>query len=127
VLAFSLIFALIAFSDLRFRIIPKGLNFVALAILASYAVWERSISIFTSMLAVYILYGLIYRSTKGKIGYGDVRLAPMAVTQDVYVTLQIHSLAWILAGFLALFHRDIRRAIPFAPFLFMSTLMFNGA
>ncbi|MFM1788662.1 MAG: hypothetical protein RLZZ12_11 [Actinomycetota bacterium] len=119
------IFALLALCDLRFHLIPKGLNFLCLGVLLLTAPKDLLGLLILNSLVTYLIYCGIFRLSRGKMGYGDVRLAPLPATYDENHPLPIHLLAWTLAGVATLFRRDLSSELPLAPFLLVATFIFN--
>ena len=121
-------FGLISAADLRFRVIPKGMNFALVATVFTYLLITRNEAFLLASLMAFLIYALLYRLSKGGIGYGDVRLAPAPI--DFYATipngpLTIHLLAWVLAGFVLLIKKRASSSLPLAPFLLSATLIIN--
>lgn len=81
------------------------------------------------MLGLFFIYSQIFRLSRASIGYGDVRLAPVAAYLYPETNpLQAHLLAWVVAGLLVLlFRREIGARVPFAPFLVGSIIFFRFA
>ncbi len=119
------LFTLIALCDLRFHVIPKGLNFLGLGFLILFAPKHLLGFLILNSIITYLIYCGIYRVSRGKMGYGDVRLAPLPATFDKSHPFPIHLLAWSLAGVATLFRRDLRSELPLAPFLLVATFIFN--
>ena len=121
-------FALISAADLRFRVIPKGVNFALVATTFTYLLITRNIALLLACLMAFLIYALLYRLSKGGVGYGDVRLAPAPI--DFYATtptgpLTIHLLAWVFAGLVLLIKKRASSSLPLAPFLLSATLIIN--
>lgn len=125
VVIYYVLFILIALCDLRFHVIPKGLNFLGLGVLILSTPKHLLIFLILSSIIMYLIYCGVYRLSRGKMGYGDVRLAPLPATYDEHHPFPIHLLAWILAGVAILFRRDLGRELPLAPFLLVATFIFN--
>ena len=115
--AFSLLLLLLVATDLRFRIIPKHLNFFCFVILFLNFTFQKVIW----ALLLFLIYSLLFRICRGSVGYGDVRLAPVAAfaVQD-QSPLVIHAFAWVGAGIFLLIKGNTCRSVPFAPFLAFS-------
>ncbi|MFZ8872454.1 MAG: prepilin peptidase [Candidatus Nanopelagicaceae bacterium] len=119
------LFILIAICDLRFHVIPKGLNFLGLGVLILATPNHLLGFLIFNTLITYLFYCGVYRVSRGKMGYGDVRLAPLPATFNESHPFPIHLLAWLLAGVATLFRRDLGRELPFAPFFLVATFIFN--
>ena len=116
---------MIAICDLRYRVIPKGLNFLGISLLLACTSRERFIYALTASFCTYILYALMFRVSRAEIGYGDVRLAPLAADYSWGNPLPIHLLAWALAGIFSLLRGKMGMRFPFAPFLLAATVIVN--
>ena len=121
-------FVLISATDLKFRVIPKGLNLALVATTATYFMIAGKATLLVASLIAFQIYALLYRLTNGGIGYGDVRLAPAVI--DFYASaptgpLTIHLLAWVFAGFVLLIKEHSSSSLPFAPFLLSATIIIN--
>ena len=104
-------------TDIVERRIPKNLNLLALALLIS------DLSALTCGILVWSLYLAMFRVSRGGMGYGDVRLAPLTalITSDPGELLALHAGAWIMAGvFLLVIKGRPRTNLPFAPFISLS-------
>lgn len=128
VFSYFFAFVLISATDLKFRIIPKGLNLALVATTSTYLMITRNEALLLASLVAFLIYAILYRLSKGGVGYGDVRLAPAAM--DFYAItptgpLTIHLLAWVLAGFLLLLKKHSSPSLPFAPFLLAATIIIN--
>jgi Flp pilus assembly protein protease CpaA len=128
VFSYFLAFVLISATDLKFRIIPKGLNLALVATTSIYLMIAGKATLLVASLIAFQIYALLYRLTKGGVGYGDVRLAPAVI--DFYAgtptgLLTIHLLAWVFAGFVLLIKKDSSSSLPFAPFLLSATIIIN--
>ena len=115
--------ALLFFSvtDLAERRIPKNLNILLVAALEFTD--ERSHGF-----VIWLIYVGIFRLSRGGVGYGDVRLAPVAllVSDGFGGAMALHILAWVLGGvFLATIVHRKHENLPFAPFLWLSALIMN--
>ena len=117
--------ALLSFTDIRYRLIPKGLNFLALIWLAIYILWNHTPYGLTNLFIIYLTYSLLLRFSRGSIGYGDVRLAPLAMDYGSLEIVSTHLYSWVFAGAYALISLNWKGSVPFAPFLFTSTLIIN--
>lgn len=114
-----MILLLVTATDIRYRIIPKRLNFLALALI----LFSMNFATILWAIALFLLYCIFYRIFGGRIGYGDVRLAPVAaVLTEVANPLLIHGFAWFLAGIFLLYKRKMNINLPFAPFFTLSAL-----
>lgn len=114
-----LILLLVTATDIRYRIIPKRLNFLALALIPLSMELKKILWAF----ALFLIYCIFYRLFGGRIGYGDVRLAPVAaILADVANPLLIHGFAWFLAGIFLFYKRKMNINLPFAPFFTLSAL-----
>lgn len=128
---YSLALLLISAADLRFRIIPKGLNLMLFAITSLYLMIAGNTAGLSASLFALTIYALLYRLTKGALGYGDVRLAPAAIDFHAVTptgSLSVHILAWVFAGFFLLIKRSSSPSlpsVPLAPFLLSATLIIN--
>jgi leader peptidase (prepilin peptidase)/N-methyltransferase len=125
---YLLAFVLISASDLRFRIIPKGLNLALVVTTSTYLLIAGNRTLLLASLIAFLSYALLHRLTRGGVGYGDVRLAPAAI--DFYVStptgpLTIHLLAWVFAGLVLLMKKHSSSSLPFAPFLLSATIIIN--
>lgn len=121
-------FVLISATDFKFRVIPKGINLALVASTATYLVVTRNMGLLVASLTTFLIYALFYRLTKGGVGYGDVRLAPVAIDFHVITPtgpLTIHLLAWAFAGFVLLIKKHSSSSLPFAPFLLSATIIIN--
>jgi Flp pilus assembly protein protease CpaA len=119
---------LISASDLRFRIIPKGLNLALVVTTSTYLMIAGNGTLLLASLIAFLSYALLHRLTRGGVGYGDVRLAPVAI--DFYGStpngpLTIHLLAWVFAGLVLLLKKHSSSSLPFAPFLLSATIIIN--
>lgn len=111
--------ALISAVDIRYRIIPKRILFFSYSILF----FSRSLATLFWALLLFLVYGFVYKVANGSIGYGDVRLAPLAaLVADETSPLLIHAGAWLLAGFFLCTSRRLHSSIPFAPFFSFSLI-----
>lgn len=117
--------ALLSFSDIRYRIIPKGLNFSAFMALALFMFMTHPLSGLVYPLGTYLTYCLVFRLSSGRIGYGDVRVAPLAMDYHTLDPTLVHLLGWSLAGLYVLTSRNLKGSVPFAPFLLASALIIN--
>ena len=107
--------------DARLKRIPKGLNHMAIIL----TIMIHGLSAIMWGFLIYLSYIAIYKISQSSIGYGDVRIAPIAtLVLDSVNPIAIHLGAWVLAG---LFLISIRwgkvGSLPFAPFLFASMLL----
>lgn len=72
---------------------------------------------------LFLSYCFIFRLFRGALGFGDVRLAPLAVfVADSYNPLLVHGLAWFSAAIFLLGKRRVNMSLPFAPFFSLSLL-----
>jgi hypothetical protein len=111
--------ALISSVDIRYRIIPKRILFLSCSVLFL----SRSLTVLGWALFLFIVYGSLYRVANGSIGYGDVRLAPLAAIVAAETSpLLVHAGAWVLAGLFLLIRRRLNSSIPFAPFFSLSLI-----
>lgn len=116
---FYLILLLVTATDIRYRIIPKRLNFLALALIPLSTEVKKILWAY----GLFFTYCIFYRLFEGRIGYGDVRLAPVAaILTDAANPLLIHGFAWLLAGVFLLYKRKMNINLPFAPFFTLSAL-----
>lgn len=114
-----LILLLVTATDIRYRIIPKRLNFLALALIPLSMELKKILWAY----GLFFTYCIIYRIFGGRVGYGDVRLAPVAtILTDAANPLLIHGFAWFLAGIFLLYKRKMNINLPFAPFFTLSAL-----
>ncbi|MFM8783496.1 MAG: prepilin peptidase [Actinomycetota bacterium] len=121
-------FVLISATDLKFRIIPKGINLALVAATSTHLIVSGNVALLLASLLSFPIYALVYRLTKGAIGYGDVRLAPVAIdlhSNTPTSPLSIHLLAWVFAGFFVLLRNSPSTSLPFAPFLLSVTIIIN--
>lgn len=119
VIAVSLLVLLMAAADLRFHIIPKHLNYSCFAIL----LFTPSFELLFWSLGLFLVYLTIFKASSGALGYGDVRLAPVAaISAQNQSPLAIHVFAWALAGLYLLSKGEFRRSLPFAPFFAVSLI-----
>lgn len=111
---------LLACSDLKFHLIPKRLNFVALAA----AICVAGLTGVLWAIGILLIYLTLFKASRGSIGYGDVRLAPVAVISLPEANpAAVHLLAWLLAGAVIVSIVRSRNArLPFAPALLVSTI-----
>jgi len=123
------LWSLIVAADIKYRRIPKRLNFALIALLLP-AGW----AICLTAGLVWFVYLTIYRLSAGAIGYGDVRLAPATghflIGGDLNFTAIFapHCLAWCGGGGLALLiRRRGAQSLPFAPFLFFASLIYQAS
>lgn len=131
-LYYTLLF-LIAAVDLKFRIIPKGLNIFCISTVYCHLLGSQFASGELTALCYSILYGvayflfysLLFRVSKGALGYGDVRLAPAIVDFQSLNPSSIHLLAWVLAGSSAIINPKGLKSLPFAPFLLGASIIIN--
>jgi prepilin signal peptidase PulO-like enzyme (type II secretory pathway) len=111
--------SLLSAADIRYRTIPKRVNLLAIGIIVIkgdlvVALW--AIILFLTYCAIFLLF-------KNSIGFGDVRLAPIAANaSDLITPLAIHGLAWTLAGLFVISKRGVEKSLPFAPFFALSML-----
>lgn len=122
---YYLVFTLIAVCDLKNQLIPKGLNFFLifwsiLLQLNQIGFMAIAFSIFS-----FLTYAALFRVTGGRIGYGDVRLAPAVANLKTSNPVAIHLIAWVLAGVYAIFTGKRKKNLPLAPFLLIASLMIN--
>ena len=116
---FYLTLLLVTATDIRYRIIPKRLNFLALALIPLSMELKEILWAY----GLFFTYCIFYRLFGGRIGYGDVRLAPVAaILTDAANPLFIHAFAWFLAGIFLLYKRKMNINLPFAPFFTLSAL-----
>jgi len=114
-----LILLLVTATDIRYRIIPKRLNFLALSLIPFSMELKKVLWAY----GLFFIYCIFSRIFGGRIGYGDVRLAPVAaILTDVANPLLIHGFAWFLAGIFLLYKRKMNVDLPFAPFFTLSAL-----
>jgi Flp pilus assembly protein protease CpaA len=114
-----LILILVTATDIRYRIIPKRLNFLALASIPLSIEFEKILWAY----ALFLIHCIFFRLSGGRIGYGDVRLAPVAaILSDAANPFLIHAFAWLLAGMFLLYKRKMNITLPFAPFFSLSAL-----
>lgn len=88
---------------------------------------EKAAVLMASLFA-FLIYALLFRLTKGSVGYGDVRLAPVAIDFHALAptgSLSIHFSAWVFAGLFLLINKSPSRSLPFAPFLFLAAIIIN--
>ena len=101
-----------AITDLAYRRIPKHLNHLVL--LPAWLIDPKN------AIVIYFLYFSIFRLSRGAIGYGDVRFAPITVIlSDLSGTSPFapHLLAWVIGGLFAVFRLSSDLRLPFAPFI----------
>jgi prepilin signal peptidase PulO-like enzyme (type II secretory pathway) len=128
VFLYSLALLLISAADLRYRVIPKGLNLTLVAITTVYLMFAGKTASLSASLFASLIYALLYRLSRGGLGYGDVRLAPAAIDFQAVTpagSLSIHLLGWTFAGVFLLIKRNSSPSLPFAPFLLPATLIIN--
>lgn len=120
---------LIVAADLRYRRIPKALNFALLALLLPLGK-----AFCAAAMIIWTGYLLIFRLSGGAIGYGDVRLAPATahfligggLSWGAIITE--HCLAWSAGGVHAiLIYRRGARTLPFAPYLLLAGLIYQAS
>ena len=104
------------------------MNFALVATTFTYLLMTRNAALLLACLMAFLIYALLYRLSKGGVGFGDVRLAPAPV--DFYATtptgpLTIHLLAWVFAGLVLLIKKRASSSLPLAPFLLSATLIIN--
>lgn len=104
------------------------MNFALVATTFTYLLITRNAALLLASLMAFLIYALLYRLSKGGVGFGDVRLAPAPV--DFYATtptgpLTIHLLAWVFAGLVLLIKKRASSSLPLAPFLLSATLIIN--
>jgi hypothetical protein len=106
-----------------------------LAITSFYLMIAGNTAGLSASFFAFAIYALIYRLTKGSLGYGDVRLAPVAIDFHAITpagSLSIHILAWVFAGFFLLIKKSSSPSlpslpsVPLAPFLLSATLIINN-
>lgn len=111
---------LLASSDLKFHLIPKRVNFLALGSIVPVI----SIAGLLWAVGIYFLYLALFRLSRGGIGYGDVRLAPVAaILLPEASPTTAHLLAWVISGGYAIFTNQGKQVrLPFAPALLSSVI-----
>ncbi|MBU3715696.1 MAG: hypothetical protein FGM63_01460 [Candidatus Nanopelagicaceae bacterium] len=128
VFLYLLALLLISVTDIKFRVIPKGLNLALLATTSSFLMLSGKVAVVLASLFAFLLYAGLYRLTKGGVGYGDVRLAAVAIDFQTLApigSLSIHCMAWVIAGLVLLVKKSPSRSLPFAPFLLSATIIVN--
>ncbi|NDC51722.1 MAG: hypothetical protein EBZ66_00970 [Actinobacteria bacterium] len=113
----GVLLVLISAVDIKYRIIPKRIIFLTFLLL----IFKTSITSVFWAITLFLLYLLIFRFSKGALGYGDVRLAPLAgMMADQANPVLIHLFAWVLAGFYLVARGQLQSNLPFAPFFCIS-------
>ena len=111
---------LLSFADIKYRIIPKRLTFLTYLLLLQ----RGNFSILLWALWIFLGYLFLFHFSKGGIGYGDVRLAPLAaLVAGEANPLLIHLVAWCLAGLFLILRGKLHSSLPFAPFFSLSLLI----
>lgn len=122
---YFLVFTLIAVCDLKNRLIPKGLNFFLIFWSVFIQLNQFGYIAIVCSIFSFLTYAALFRVTGGRIGYGDVRLAPAVGNLKDVNPIAIHLIAWILAGVFAIFTGKRKKNLPFAPFLLTASLIIN--
>jgi len=108
---------LFAATDIAERRIPKRLNLLVFTLF----IFDPSAT--PIAIAIGSFYLVVFRASRGGVGYGDLRLAPCTalITSDPGELFVLHSGAWVMAGaFLLIAKGRSRNDLPFAPFIGLS-------
>jgi len=116
------IFVLLLLSavDIKSRRIPKATTLSLLAIL-SLTNGNR----IPDALFVFLGFGLLRWRSRFAVGYGDVRVSPVAalITDSLKSCVELLLVSWCLAGIWLLIRRQNGdETLPFAPFLTLSAI-----
>ncbi|MGA1158847.1 MAG: prepilin peptidase [Candidatus Nanopelagicaceae bacterium] len=115
-----IVLLLLSVTDIKFRRIPK-ISTITLLIFLSLSNPSR----IPIAILVFLFFSTIRRFTKYSVGYGDVRLSPVAAltTESALKCTELLILAWFFAGiWLLLRWRKRQKSLPFAPFLTLSVI-----
>jgi len=125
VLALWLGIILVSATDIRFRIIPKHINF-ALILVLLIGHPERS----RFFVATFLLCSTLRILSKFSLGYGDIRLASAIslLSSSWENCIYVNSVVWVIAGGWVVLGRQFLviewgKTLPFAPFLALSAIL----
>lgn len=111
---------LLSFADIKYRIVPKRLTFLTYLLLLQ----SGNFSILLWAIGIFLGYLLLFHFSKGGIGYGDVRLVPLAaLVAGEANPLLVQLVAWCLAGLFLILRGKLHSSLPFAPFFSISLLI----
>ncbi|MGA0901565.1 MAG: prepilin peptidase [Candidatus Nanopelagicaceae bacterium] len=115
-----IVLLLLSATDIKYRRIPKNFTITLLIFLSCSNPNRIPIAIL-----VFLFFSTIRCFSKFSIGYGDVRLSPVAAltSESALKCTELLFLSWFFAGiWLLLRWRKREKSLPFAPFLTLSVI-----